>query len=63
MNGRIAEVFRNDAMLKEIGLSVPQITRFMRLLKERIPDLNSDVFTVEAAKEEILSFMSKRAMQ
>lgn len=63
MDGRIAEVFRNDAMLKEIGLSVPQITRFMRLLKERIPDLNSDVFTVEAAKEEILSFMSKRAMQ
>jgi len=63
MDGEVADVFRNDAILKKIGLSVPHITRFMRLLQEKIPDLNSDVFTVEAAKEEILSFVSKRAMQ
>jgi len=63
MDGEVADVFRNDSILKKIGLSVPHITRFMRLLQEKIPDLNSDVFTVEAAKEEILSFVSKRAMQ
>jgi len=63
MDGEVADVFRNDSILKKIGLYVPHITRFMRLLQEKIPDLNSDVFTVEAAKEEILSFVSKRAMQ
>jgi len=63
MDGGVAEVFKNDAMLKKIGLSVPHITRFMRLLQERIPNINSDVFTVKAAKEEILGYLNKRELQ
>ncbi len=60
MDGLVAEVFKNENMLKNIGLSVPQITYFMRLLKEKVPDLNSDVFTVKEAKEAILGYLNKR---
>lgn len=60
MDGTVAEVFKNENMLKNIGLSVPQITYFMRLLKEKLPELNSDVFTVKEAKEAILGYLNKR---
>lgn len=60
MDGMVAEVFKNENMLKNIGLSVPQITYFMRLLKEKLPELNSDVFTVKEAKEAILGYLNKR---
>ena len=60
MDGLVAEVFKNENMLKNIGLSVPQITYFMRLLKEKVPVLNSDVFTVKEAKEAILGYLNKR---
>ncbi|KNY27235.1 Sulfate-transporting ATPase [Pseudobacteroides cellulosolvens ATCC 35603 = DSM 2933] len=60
MDGTVAEVFKNDELLKNIGLSVPQITCFMRLLKKKLPELNSDVFTVKEAKEAILGYLNKR---
>jgi energy-coupling factor transport system ATP-binding protein len=59
MDGTLSEVFQNNEMLKKIGLSIPHITYFMRLLKEKIPSLNTDVFTVNDAKEAILKYIKK----
>ena len=47
--GRCAEVFRHEKELTESGLGVPQIARFMRLLRERGVDLPEDIYTVSAA--------------
>ena len=52
LSGRCAEVFEHEDMLTESGLGVPQITRFMRLLRERGVKCDT-VYTVDAAFEEI----------
>ena len=52
LSGRCAEVFEHEDMLTESGLGVPQITRFMRLLRERGVKCDT-VYTVEAAFDEI----------
>jgi len=52
LSGRCAEVFEHEDMLTESGLGVPQITRFMRLLRERGVKCDT-VYTVDAAFDEI----------
>ena len=51
--GTCAEVFRAEKELVESGLGVPQITRFMRLLRERGVELSEDIYTVDAAFDEL----------
>ena len=52
LSGKCAEVFEHEDMLTESGLGVPQITRFMRLLRERGVKCDT-VYTVDAAFDEI----------
>lgn len=47
-------VFTEIATLESIGLAVPEVTYLMRRLKEKYPEIKEDIFTVEAAKKEIL---------
>lgn len=47
-------VFTKISTLEKIGLAVPEVTYLMRRLKEKYPEIREDVFTVEAAKKEIL---------
>lgn len=55
------EIFKREDELVSIGLGVPQITSFMRELKKRGADINSDCITVEEAKLELEKFLrSKR---
>ena len=54
MQGSCAEVFADPEKLTDIGLGIPQITRFMLALKKRGIDVRTDIFTVEQAKNEIL---------
>lgn len=54
MDGHVNEVFKYAERLEEIGLSAPQIFYFMRKLKTILPDIDENVFTVDAAKAEIL---------
>ncbi len=54
MEGTCAEIFSRTERLVEVGLDVPQITRFMQALKKQGVDVRTDVFTVEQAREEIL---------
>lgn len=61
MTGTPKEVFRNGKRLNEIGLSVPQLSAVFHKIDEILPDLhiNTDLFTVEEATDEILRLMQK----
>ncbi len=53
MSGSCADVFEHEAELIDVGLGVPQITRFMRLLREKGVELRRDIYTVDDAVTEI----------
>ena len=53
-DGTPKEVFRHYKELERMGLSAPQITYVMKAMKELGLDVDTDVSTVEEAKEEIL---------
>lgn len=48
------KVFTEIDTLESIGLAVPEVTYLMRELKKVYPAIRGDVFTVEAARDEIL---------
>lgn len=50
----VENVFRQAKALQEIGLAVPQITRVCMQLREQGIPLNDDIYTVEAAYQQIL---------
>lgn len=52
-----SKVFTEIETLEKIGLAVPAVTYLMRRLKEKYPELRADIFTVEAAKKEILKIL------
>jgi energy-coupling factor transport system ATP-binding protein len=56
MTGSVDEIFKKSGELYDIGLDVPQITKFMQTLNTEIPELNGDVFRIEDAKQELLRF-------
>ena len=53
-DGTPKEVFRHYKELERMGLSAPQITYVMQAMKELGLNVDTDVSTVEEAKEEIL---------
>lgn len=48
-----AKVFTQIDTLESIGLAVPEVTYLMRELKKKHPKMREDIFTVEAARDEI----------
>lgn len=52
-----AKVFIEIDTLESIGLAVPEVTYLMREIAKRFPDIRQDIFTVEAARAEILRVM------
>ena len=50
----VENVFRQSKALQEIGLAVPQITRVCMQLREQGIPLSDDIYTVEAAYQQIL---------
>lgn len=50
----VENVFRQAKALQEIGLAVPQITRVCMQLREQGIPLSDDIYTVEAAYQQIL---------
>lgn len=54
LDGSPIEVFRQAERLKNMGLGIPQITELMNELKNHGFDVNTDIFRVEEAEEEIL---------
>lgn len=58
--GTVGEVFRQVDRLLSIGLDVPQITRIFLNLKEQGLPVHTDIYTVEAAKRELLRVLKER---
>lgn len=53
----VENVFSNGALLKNIGLGVPQITELVSMLNDKGYDIDRHIFTVEEAKKAILSLI------
>jgi len=60
LTGTVAEVFRQVEKLLAIGLDAPQITRIFLHLKEQGLPVRTDIYTVEAAKRELLRMIRER---
>lgn len=61
LDGTPAEVFKNVDTLEEVGLAVPQVTYLVRELKKKGIEISEDVYTVEAAKKELIRILKGRA--
>jgi len=59
LQGNLKEVFSNVEVLEGYSLDVPEITRLMYLLKERGLEVNTDIYTVEEAEEELKKHKKK----
>ncbi len=57
MQGKTADVFLRAKELREVGLSVPQITELCTKLKARGLDIPDGIYTTEAARDAILRLM------
>ena len=60
MTGSCAEIFSKGRELEKIGLTIPQITKFLIELRSMGIEINSHLFTVEAAREELKKYYSQR---
>ena len=60
LSGTCEQVFQYEKELVSSGLGVPQITRFMRLLRERGVECNT-VYTVDAAFDEIKRLLMSKS--
>jgi len=58
-DGTVSEVFSRGVDLRRIGLNVPQINVLVEELIARGIELDPDTFTVEKAKNEIISYLKK----
>lgn len=56
----VENVFRQAKALQEIGLAVPQITRVCMQLREQGIPLSDDIYTVEAAYQQILQLYQQQ---
>lgn len=56
------KVFRRAEELRELGLRVPQIASVMDELRKRGYDLPLDLYTVDAARQALLSLLKKEAV-
>lgn len=61
MDSTPREIFKREEELKSVGLGIPQITSFMRVLKKKGFDINDDCITVEEAKQSIEKYLRSRS--
>lgn len=54
------EVFKHGKELEEVGLATPQVTYIMNRLREKGLPVDTNVITIEEAKQSILTAMRKR---
>lgn len=60
MNGNVQEVFSNSDKLIEMGLNVPSVTSLISKLSSELPELRTDVYTIEDAAEVLYSCYVRR---
>lgn len=59
-DGRPREVFRHYKELEEIGLAAPQVTYIMQTFKKNGLDVDTDITTIEEAKNAILKALARQ---
>ncbi|NLX92951.1 MAG: energy-coupling factor transporter ATPase [Clostridiales bacterium] len=59
MSGTVEEVYSRGEELSKMGLSVPQVTRIFAGLRERGLDVDTNIFTLEQGRQELLRFLGK----
>ena len=59
LNGTVDEIFRASDQLAEMGLSIPGPTRLINDLRRLGMDLSQNVYTAEAAAEEIAAWLGR----
>lgn len=60
MDDKPREIFKRADELEELGLGVPQITKFMKDFKLRGNDVRDDILTVDEAKVEIIRYLRRK---
>ena len=55
----VDEVFRHADELRGMGLNIPRLTKLFLMLKEKGYDVNTNVYTLEKAKQELLMLLGK----
>ncbi|MDR7857658.1 energy-coupling factor transporter ATPase [Tissierella sp.] len=60
MDDETREVFKRADELEQLGLGVPQITKFMKIYKDKGNDVKDTILTVEEAKEEIIKYLRRK---
>ena len=60
LNGTVDEIFRSADALVEMGLNVPASTRVINDLRRQGFDLSPNVYTAQAAAEEIAAFLGRK---
>ncbi|MGI6668531.1 MAG: energy-coupling factor transporter ATPase [Acetivibrionales bacterium] len=60
MDGPVDEIFADVERLEDIGLSAPPVAYLMRELKKTLPGINDRVYTVAAARDELLKHLKAR---
>jgi energy-coupling factor transport system ATP-binding protein len=60
ITGTPREVFMQSETLERIGLAVPQVTYFVKALKDKGFDIRQDILTVEEAREELIKVLRER---
>lgn len=53
----VDNVFEKSEEIYNMGLEIPQITKILKLLKQKGYDIKTNIYTVEKAKEEILRLL------
>ena len=59
MHGSCKDVFSNAEKLEEIGLAIPQITKLMMTLRARGVSVDSGIYTVKTAAQEIAKLIKR----
>lgn len=60
LHGDADEVFSHAQELVEMGLNVPCVTNIMLSLKNAGYDVNTNIYTIESAREELCRFVKER---
>jgi len=59
LDGSVEEVFADIDRLEGMGLSAPQVSYLMKRMKDIIPEINDRIYTVAAARDELVRYLGK----
>lgn len=58
----VDNVFKHSNELVQMGLNIPQITKLFLMLQEKGYDVATNIYSLDSAKQEILSLLKKEGV-